>query len=63
MPTSLLTARRRQPEGTETVRLIGYVRVSTEEQVREGISLAAQSERLRAYAVAHGAELVGVEVD
>lgn len=31
-----------------------YVRVSTEEQVREGVSLAAQEERLRAYAALQG---------
>jgi DNA invertase Pin-like site-specific DNA recombinase len=37
--------------------------VSTEEQAREGVSLAAQKARLEAYAVAHGAELVGIEAD
>ena len=44
-------------------RLIGYVRVSTEEQAKEGVSLASQRERLAAYALAHGAELVGIEAD
>ena len=45
------------------LRLVGYVRVSTEEQAREGLSLDAQRERLAAYATAHGAVLVSVEAD
>jgi DNA invertase Pin-like site-specific DNA recombinase len=39
---------------------VGYVRVSTEEQVREGVSLDAQEARIRAYAVAKDLELVDV---
>src|SRR6266540_391959 len=39
---------------------IGYVRVSTEEQAREGVSLAAQEERIRAYCVLAGLELIEV---
>ncbi len=35
-----------------------YVRVSTEEQVREGVSLDAQEARLRAYATAQGLDEV-----
>jgi DNA invertase Pin-like site-specific DNA recombinase len=31
------------------VNVIGYVRVSTEDQAREGVSLDAQEQRLRAY--------------
>jgi DNA invertase Pin-like site-specific DNA recombinase len=50
------------PRQDEHVRLVGYARVSTDEQVREGISLSAQKERLGAYALAHGAELLRVEV-
>lgn len=34
-----------------------YLRVSTEEQAREGVSLEAQEARLRAYAAAHGLEV------
>lgn len=45
------------------LRLIGYVRVSTEGQARDGVSLKAQRERLAAYCAAHGAELVGIESD
>jgi DNA invertase Pin-like site-specific DNA recombinase len=31
--------------------VVGYVRVSTEDQAREGVSLAAQQAKLEAYAV------------
>lgn len=37
---------------SERKRTIGYVRVSTDEQAREGISLDAQAERIRALALA-----------
>lgn len=47
----------------DSVRLVGYARVSTEEQARQGVSLDAQKHRLEAYAVAHGAELISVEMD
>jgi site-specific DNA recombinase len=39
--------------------LIGYVRVSTEEQAREGVSLGQQLTRLQAYCDLHGHTLVG----
>jgi DNA invertase Pin-like site-specific DNA recombinase len=44
-------------------RLIGYVRVSTNEQVESGLSLDAQRERLAAYCTGLDAELVRVEAD
>src|SRR6185503_17228703 len=37
---------------------VGYVRVSTEEQVAGGVSLAAQEERIRAYCVVAALDLV-----
>lgn len=40
-----------------------YLRVSTEEQAREGVSLDAQESRLRAYAEAQGLEVVAVYRD
>jgi DNA invertase Pin-like site-specific DNA recombinase len=43
--------------------LLGYVRVSTEEQAREGVSLGQQVERLRAYCALHGHQLVGAVLD
>ena len=39
---------------------IAYVRVSSEEQSREGVSLDAQEARVRAYAVMRGLELVEI---
>jgi DNA invertase Pin-like site-specific DNA recombinase len=47
-------------KGRQMNKAIGYVRVSTEEQAREGVSLAAQEERLRAYCAMAGLELVGI---
>lgn len=44
-------------------RAIGYIRVSTEEQVKEGVSLAAQKDRVTAYAVAKDLDLVEVVAD
>ena len=42
---------------------IAYIRVSTEEQAREGVSLAAQEERIRAYCALAGLDLVQVVRD
>ena len=44
-------------------RLVAYLRVSTDEQAQEGVSLDAQETRLRAYAHAHDCALVGIESD
>jgi DNA invertase Pin-like site-specific DNA recombinase len=41
-------------------RAVGYVRVSTEEQAREGVSLDAQDAKIRAYATAKDLALVDV---
>lgn len=40
--------------------VVGYVRVSTEDQASEGFSLDAQSVRIRDYCAAHGLELLEV---
>lgn len=45
---------------THIIRAVGYVRVSTEEQAREGISIGAQEERIRALAIAKGWQLVEI---
>ena len=45
------------------VRVVGYVRVSSDQQVESGLSLAAQEAKLRAYAVAMDLELVDVVID
>jgi site-specific DNA recombinase len=42
---------------------VGYARVSTEEQSREGVSLAAQEARIRAFCAAQGLPLADVLVD
>ena len=39
-------------------RAVGYIRVSTEEQATEGVSLEAQEERIRAYCTMRGLDLV-----
>ncbi len=46
-----------------STRLIGYVRVSTNEQAESGLSLDAQRERLAAYCTGLDAELVRIEAD
>lgn len=56
------TTKRRPPAPTR-LRLVGYARVSTEDQADRGVSLPAQRERLAAFASAHGFELDRVEVD
>jgi site-specific DNA recombinase len=45
------------------VKAIGYVRVSTEKQVDFGVSLDAQTEKVRAMAVMQGAELLELIID
>jgi len=45
------------------LKVIGYVRVSTEEQAREGVSLAAQEQKLRTYAELYELELVELITD
>ena len=39
---------------------VGYIRVSTEEQVKEGISLEVQEDKIKKYADLHNLELVEV---
>lgn len=45
------------------MRVIGYTRVSTEDQARDGVSLENQVARLRAYCALHNHELVAVYED
>ena len=42
---------------------IAYIRVSTDRQANEGVSLEAQEAKIRAYAEIHDLELVAVEVE
>ncbi|QDV34043.1 recombinase family protein [Tautonia plasticadhaerens] len=45
------------------MRAVGYVRVSTQEQSQDGVSLASQREKVVGYAALYGLELVAVEED
>jgi site-specific DNA recombinase len=45
------------------MRVVCYVRVSSEEQSRDGVSLAAQSEKVRLYCDLHGLDLVELVTD
>jgi len=44
-------------------KVVGYIRVSTQEQAREGLSLDAQEASIRAYCTMRGLDLVDVVVD
>ena len=60
------TRRRRRNGGSDRAqapRLIGYCRVSSDEQARNGVSLADQAERIEAHAKANGYQLVRIESD
>ncbi len=48
---------------TTRTRVVGYVRVSTEQQADGGVSLDAQCDKLRAYAVAMDLDVVEIVVD
>lgn len=50
-------------EVKQPARLIGYVRVSTEEQSTNGVSLQAQTERVRAYVSLYGGTLIEIIED
>ena len=45
------------------MKLIGYIRVSTEEQSREGVSMAVQTEKIRQYSQLQDHELVAIIQD
>ncbi len=45
------------------MRVVGHIRVSTEDQTQEDISLGAQQERIKTYRVAHDWQLLAVEAE
>lgn len=45
------------------MKVIGYIRVSTDEQANSGLGLEAQESRVRAYCDLYGHELLGIETD
>ncbi len=54
----------RTPQTTnDTKTAIGYVRVSTQEQATEGVSLDARRDRIRAYCKLHGFRLIDIAAD
>jgi len=48
---------------SDTKTAIGYVRVSTQEQATEGVSLDAQRDRIRAYCRLHAIRLIDIKSD
>jgi DNA invertase Pin-like site-specific DNA recombinase len=58
----ILMSRRSSMKDHET-KAVGYVRVSTEEQAKEGLSIEAQEERIRALAKAKGWVLLNIIKD
>jgi DNA invertase Pin-like site-specific DNA recombinase len=47
----------------DMTKAVGYIRVSTDRQAEEGVSLAAQRERMKAYAAMQGLNLVQIIED
>jgi DNA invertase Pin-like site-specific DNA recombinase len=45
------------------MRVVGYIRVSSEDQAREGVSLDAQREKVRLFAELHNLEMVEIVMD
>jgi len=43
--------------------VVGYVRVSTEEQAQDGVSLTIQRDKIALYCQLHNLDLVGIEAD
>lgn len=58
-----MAKRKRRAPAAVPDRVIGYIRVSSEMQANEGVSLAAQTAKLEAWCVMQGAVLVRVEID
>jgi len=54
---------RTQQSTSDTKTAIGYVRVSTQEQATEGVSLDAQRDRLKAYCKVHAIKLIDIKAD
>lgn len=48
---------------SDHIRVVGYVRVSMDMQALEGVSLEAQSEKIKAYCKLHDVELIGIYKD
>src|SRR4051794_22694194 len=55
--------RARRMDRAPRMRVVGYVRVSTDQQAQEGVSLDAQRSRLKAYCVSQDLQLVDIITD
>lgn len=55
--------RAKQAERAGRMRVVGYVRVSTDQQAQEGVSLDAQRSRLKAYCASQDLSLVDIVTD
>jgi site-specific DNA recombinase len=51
------------PGANDSLKVDGYIRVSTEEQSTEGVSLVLQEEKIALYCELHGLDLVKIERD
>jgi DNA invertase Pin-like site-specific DNA recombinase len=56
-------ASRRREQKSEQTRVVGYIRVSSEHQVDQGVSLQAQEEKIRQYCALYDLELVAIISD
>src|SRR5437868_1373044 len=56
-------ARGSSAQSPKAARVVGYVRVSTDMQAQEGVSLEAQRARLKAYCVAQDLTLIEIIAD
>lgn len=58
-----MTRKRSKSQEESLTRIVGYVRVSTEDQSERGVSLASQRRKIRAQCEAQGYELVEIIAD
>lgn len=54
---------KRTSRGNTMKKAVGYVRVSTKRQSREGVSLETQKDKIRVWASMNDYELIGIEED
>lgn len=59
----MLSSREANTREVKAMKAIGYIRVSTEQQAGEGVSLEAQRAKIEAWCMANDCELVAVHVD
>ena len=62
-PKSSLKLSKKDPPSNSLTRAYGYVRVSTEEQARSGVSLDMQKSKIRAWAILKDLELIDIYAD